>query len=313
MGPMKIITTAAALVTVLASLIVATLMLGSPLGPPATHALATVVILAGIIGILCFVVSELTGNHSQVDKIWSLAPIAYAWIVAWYGGFSLRLIVMSTLVTIWGCRLTFNFWLKGGYSWRIWRGTEDYRWNVLRQNPALEARWKWTLFNLLFISGFQSALILLMTLPVVLALQFNNEPFNRLDWFATVMILFLIVYESLADWQQWRYQAKKNQRLLEGEVIPNEFDPGFLNQGLWALSRHPNYFAEQGIWVVFYLFSVAASGLWLNWSIAGWLLLIALFRGSSNFSEEISVSKYPAYKLYQETIPRFMPIGKKLL
>jgi steroid 5-alpha reductase family enzyme len=309
---MRIIATTAVLISILAGLIVATLTLGPTLSPPATSSLSAVVILAGIISILCFAVSELNGNYSQVDKIWSLAPIAYVWIITWHGGFTLRLILMSILVTLWGCRLTFNFWLKGGYSWKIWQGAEDYRWQVLKKNPALEARWKWSLFNLLFISGFQNALILMMTLPVVIAVQFNDEPLNWLDGVATVTILFLVVYESLADWQQWRYQANKNQRHLNGEAVPNDVDPGFLNQGLWALSRHPNYFAEQGIWVVFYLFSVAASGLWLNWSIAGWLLLIALFRGSSNFSEEISVSKYPAYKTYQETIPRFLPIGKKL-
>ena len=154
---------------------------------------------------------------------------------------------------------------------------------------------------------------MMMTLPVVVALQFNEAPFHWLDGFATVAIAFLILLESVADWQQWRYQVEKHRCQADGDVFPNENDLGFLNQGLWSLSRHPNYFAEQGIWVVFYLFSVAASGLWLNWSIAGGLLLIALFRGSSNFSEEISVGKYPEYKSYQETTPRFLPIGKKVL
>ena len=36
-----------------------------------------------------------------------------------------------------------------------------------------------------------------------------------------------------------------------------------------------DYFAEQSIWISFYLFSVSASGQWFNWSIAGCLLLVS--------------------------------------
>jgi len=86
-----------------------------------------------------------------------------------------------------------------------------------------------------------------------------------------------------------------------------------LDTGLWRFSRHPNYFAEQAIWVCFYLFSVSASGQWLNWSIAGSLLLILLFIGSSTFSEEISAGKYPAYADYQKHVPRFLPFLPKKL
>ena len=31
---------------------------------------------------LCFVLSTLTGNYSQVDKLWSLIPVVYMWIIA---------------------------------------------------------------------------------------------------------------------------------------------------------------------------------------------------------------------------------------
>jgi len=36
-------------------------------------------------------------------------------------------------------------------------------------------------------------------------------------------------------------------------------------------------------------------------------LLIILFKGSSDFSEEISAKKYPAYKEYQKRVSRFIP------
>ena len=88
-----------------------------------------------IVAIVCFVVSELTRNYSQVDKLWSLMPGIYSWItVASFP--SPRLFVMAILVTLWGLRLSFNFYRKGGYNIIPWKGEEDYRWKVLRENPA---------------------------------------------------------------------------------------------------------------------------------------------------------------------------------
>jgi steroid 5-alpha reductase family enzyme len=47
--------------------------------------------------------------------------------------------------------------------------------------------------------------------------------------------------------------------------------------------------------------------MYINWSLAGALLLILLFQGSSNFSEEVSAGKYPRYKEYQQRVPRYIP------
>jgi steroid 5-alpha reductase family enzyme len=80
-----------------------------------------------------------------------------------------------------------------------------------------------------------------------------------------------------------------------------------VQSGLWAKVRHPNYAAEQSIWLVFYVFSVLASGSMINWSMAGCLLLLILFQGSADFSEGISAGKYPAYADYQKRVGRFFP------
>jgi steroid 5-alpha reductase family enzyme len=39
-------------------------------------------------------------------------------------------------------------------------------------------------------------------------------------------------------------------------------------------------------------------------------LLIILFKGSSDFSEDISAGKYPEYSEYQRRVPRFIPFLK---
>lgn len=255
----------------------------------------------------CFLVSELTGNCSQVDKIWSIIPIVYVWTVAGASGWSPRLMLMAGLVTLWGLRLTYNFWRRGGYDWLPWRGEEDYRWSVLRQNPMLKGRLRWGLFNLFFIALYQNSLILLFTLPALVAWQGNERPLGIFDGVAAGLFLAFLLYETVADQQQYNYQKEKYRRIAAGEPLDGEYAAGFCRTGLWSVVRHPNYACEQAIWLCFYLFSIAATGRWLNWSLAGAILLMLLFLGSSDFSEKISAGKYPAYAEYQRKVPRFIP------
>ena len=156
-------------------------------------------------------------------------------------------------------------------------------------------------------------LILLFTLPTIVVLQNPATPLGNLDIIAAILMLFFIFYESIADIQQWNFQSKKYAKIKAFEELTGDYKKGYLDKGLWAYSRHPNYFAEQSIWVCFYLFSVAACGQSFNWTIAGCLLLIVLFQGSSSFSEEISAGKYPDYAGYQKSVPRFIPykFGRK--
>ena len=91
---------------------------------------------------------------------------------------------------------------------------------------------------------------------------------------------------------------------------PAPYKLGFNTTGLWNVSRHPNYFAEQAIWCCFYLFTIGGGIGIVNWSLIGALLLMVLFLGSSAFAEEISSGKYPEYARYCQTVSCFIP-GKR--
>lgn len=305
---MKIIKTAVLLIFTLLAVPVASYFFGTAPGPGEWKAIGTLSRLAAAIIVLTFVTGELTGNNSQVDKLWSILPVAYSWIVTDYGDYAPRLVLMASLVTVWGIRLTINFALKGAYQLQFWGGEEDYRWKELRRKPEFGKRWKWTLFNLFFISGYQNVLILLFTLPIILALQYRTAPLGAADVIIALLMLFFIGFETIADLQQWKFQSRKRALAEAGGVMTADVAKGFPDKGLWAFSRHPNYFAEQCIWICFYLFSIAAGGTVINWSITGCLLLVLLFRGSSEFSESISAGKYPAYREYQEKVSRFIPL-----
>jgi len=58
---------------------------GTSLGLREMEALRSVLWIPLIAWMTCFVLGEITGNVSQVDRIWSLLPIAYVWTLAGHG------------------------------------------------------------------------------------------------------------------------------------------------------------------------------------------------------------------------------------
>ncbi|KAJ3344567.1 hypothetical protein HDU83_005088 [Entophlyctis luteolus] len=272
-------------------------------------------ILVGVI-LMTFIVGTATGNYSQTDRLWSITPIVFAAnyvLVAGLRGylFNARLTVMAVLAFVWGVRLTYNFGRKGGYKW----SDEDYRWPALRKilkNPIL-----WHLFSFFFISIYQNLLLFLITLPAKtafdsVAFDVGNVTWQPIDYVATVLFVSYLVLETIADQQQWNFQTKKwdliNSSGLKVEELPEPYNLGFLTSGLFAYSRHPNFFAEFSIWWMYYLFAVAASGSWWNFeSILGPFLLMLLFFGSAPYTEYLTSMKYPKYKEYQARVSMLFP------
>ncbi len=264
------------------------------------------IILMLVVAAVCFLVSEIVRNYSQVDKLWSLLPIAYGWITA-AAVPSPRVILMASLVTIWGLRLSYNFYRKGGYNIIPWKGEEDYRWNIMRGTRVLNGRFRFGLFNLLFVSLYQNLVIFLFSSPLLLAATFPDKKLSVIDLLAASLMLLFIIIETIADNQQFRFHTEKKNPGNDGNLYKESVQKGFLSEGLWKYARHPNFTSEQAIWICFYFFGIAASGLWINLTLAGPLLLILIFIGSSRLTESISSKKYPEYAAYQKEVPKFLP------
>lgn len=244
-------------------------------------------------------------DPSIVDRLWSILPVLYTWHWTFSNndvGSNPRLCVMAVLSAAWGLRLTYNFAIKGGFS-----GGEDYRWEMIR---GWFPGWKWEVFNFFFICFYQQFLILGFSAPAAVALQYN-VPWGSLDTIATGLFLVLLVGEATADAQMYAFQTEKYRRIRAKEPL-KELSKGFIDTGLYSISRHPNYFCEVSMWWCFYLFSVSAmGGAYLNWSILGVIFLTILFvvpgNGSLDCAEHLSSGKYPEYKDYQKRVSRFIP------
>jgi steroid 5-alpha reductase family enzyme len=171
------------------------------------------------------------------------------------------------------------------------------------------------LFNLGFICVYQHTLIWSLTLPVYL-LTVTQGKFVRTGWqdYAVAgLFLAFLVMETVADQQQWNFHQQKKRGASK---------KGFLTDGLYRYSRHPNFFAEMSLWWTVYLFTLTSSRVggvqWkqlesLNWrslinfTAIGPALLVLLFQGSTALTEWISTGKYPEYRTYQRTTSRLIP------
>jgi steroid 5-alpha reductase family enzyme len=275
------------------------------------------VLLCLAVVLITFVTSAATRNYSQVDKLWSIVPFLYTWILVCDS----RTFLMALVATIWGFRLTWNFNRRGGYKWPPWDGDEDYRWKYIQDGffiKMLQNKIVWALFNFGFISLFQNVLLLLIAAPSIVAnlvaTSCGESPLNAYDYVAAFSVVLFVILESVADNQQYAFQTKKyklRDDAASSEKLPleGEYADGFTQSGLFAIVRKPNYAAEQAIWISFYLFSIGSlqGERYLNWSIIGCILLCMLFTTSGWFTEKISLAKYPKYREYKNTVPMFVP------
>ncbi|WP_437386681.1 DUF1295 domain-containing protein [Plantibacter flavus] len=246
---------------------------------------------------VAWILSLVTNEHSWVDRLWSILPIAYVWVFAGASGLQdPRLILMAVLVTLWGVRLTYNFARKGGYA----RGGEDYRWAVLRSRMR---PWQFQAFNLVFITLYQNAIILLITLPALTAWQ-HPSALGPLDILLAALFLAALAGETVADQQQWDFHAWKRSEHAAGR----DPQPRFLQRGLFAWSRHPNFFFEQAQWWILFLFGAVAAGSLVQWTVLGAALLTLLFIGSTVFTESITRGRYPEYAEYQRRVSALVPL-----
>ncbi|TFY74039.1 hypothetical protein EWM64_g9973 [Hericium alpestre] len=136
-----------------------------------------------------YVLSLVTGNVSQVDRVWTFLPTIYtaywallplwpradhtkAWVYFvphvpddaddFVNSYSPRALLMLGLVFTWMCRLSYNTYRRGLFSLQ----DEDYRWAVLRTKiPS----WLFQLINLIFIAIIQNFLLMVLGLPTLRA------------------------------------------------------------------------------------------------------------------------------------------------
>ncbi|MCA9683992.1 MAG: DUF1295 domain-containing protein [Myxococcales bacterium] len=230
-------------------------------------------------------------NSSFYDAYWSVLPIWLVSYLTWLGwGQSeapLRLILVAALVWAWGLRLTHN-WARG------WTGLdhEDWRYRDIR---AKVGKGYWPI-SFLGLHLFPTVMVFLGCLPLFAVALEPGRPLGWIDALATVVTAGAIAIELVAD-NQLRDYALHRKR--PGETM---------TEGIWAWSRHPNYFGEAAFWWGLWLFAVAAVGLEPWWMASGALAITLMFNFVSiPLIETRMLARRADYAAIQGRISRLVP------
>lgn len=236
--------------------------------------------------VVIFAFSMKLDNGSLYDAYWSVVPpvIALAWLGAAQPDTSTaRQVVVLTLVFAWAIRLTYN-WARG------WPGLHHEDWRYLDLYTKAP---KW-LISFFGIHLFPTIMVLLGCSGLVPALVHGTRAWNALDSLALVVTATAILIETVAD-EQMRAFARTKQ---PGEIMQS---------GLWAWSRHPNYFGELSFWWGLFLFGLAADPTWV-WTIVGPLAMTAMFAFASiPLLDERSRQRRPGFEEYMQRTSAILP------
>lgn len=197
-------------------------------------ALALLIVVYGV----SFLIGRGIGRYNVVDVTWGVSFVVVAAVAAVVGsGDLVRRLLLLALVAVWGLRLA---WHMVGKS--AGKG-EDPRYDELLGGDHSAA----TVLRKIFL--IQAGAAWFISLPLQLSATLGPTPRVLLPvLFAGVAVWLVgVLFEAVGDHQLRQFKADPSNR---GVVM---------DRGLWAWTRHPNYFGDSAVWW----------GLWLI-TIAGW-------------------------------------------
>ncbi|MEO7053374.1 MAG: DUF1295 domain-containing protein [Rhizomicrobium sp.] len=223
---------------------------------------------------------------SIIDILWAPAFAILAWSYVFVPpSIGMRGWIALVLITVWGLRL-------GTHILARWRrlGHEDYRYAEIRRRNG--SNFPFT--SLFWIFWLQALLLWVISWPLQAALS-GSRALNVMDMIAIAMIAAGILVEAIADTQLTRFRADSDSR---GKV---------LDTGIWAWSRHPNYFGDFLMWWGFFALGIAAGGPW--WTILGPIAMSALLihYSGAGLMEDTIKNRRPGYADYVRRTSLFVP------
>jgi steroid 5-alpha reductase family enzyme len=234
-----------------------------------------------------WVVSLILEDASIVDIFWGAGFVLIALVAYAAGdGYAPRKLLVTTLTAIWGLRLALHLFRRNaGHG-------EDYRYQAMRRRHG--ARFKWVSLSSVF--GLQAVAMWTVSLPVQLA-QTAPEParLTWLDFAGTIVWAIGLAFEAIGDRQLARFKADPTS---EGRVM---------DRGLWAWTRHPNYFGDAVVW--WGLFLIAAQtpdGLWAAIGPVLMTYLLTRLSGVPLLERKLTRTR-PGYADYVRRTSAFIP------
>lgn len=203
---------------------------------------------------------------------------------------SLRQYVVVALVTVWAARLA---WHVARRNFRPGR-TEDSRY----------ANWRreWGAWfvprSYLQVFVLQGIFMLFIAAPVIVSGASAGSSFALIEAAGVCVWLAGFVFEALGDAQLARFLAKPENA---GHIM---------DRGLWAWTRHPNYFGEATMWWGLAIMCLGIPGGWIAF-VGPVTITWSLLKVSGIPLLEAARAGQPEWEAYKARTSAFVPLPPK--
>lgn len=249
--------------------------------------LAAAVAAIAALMLATWAVSLVRRDASIVDVAWPLGFVFATWAARWVVGASgSGNWVLLAMVSIWGLRLSFHLLrrnLKQG---------EDFRYRAMRQRhgDAFAVR------SLVTVFALQGVLLFIVALPVTLGHR------DTAAGLSTWLVLGVLVWGTGLWWEA----------VADAQLTAFRRDPRnaghVLDSGLWAYTRHPNYFGDALVWWGLAIAGASqGAGAWAFVSAAIMTILLVRVSGAAMLDRLLAERK-PGYREYMERTSGFIPL-----
>ena len=206
-------------------------------------------------------------------------------------GASTAQLILQAFTLVWSLRLAAHIFWRHRHSKQ-----EDPRYAAMRAKTGATFWWK----SLIKIFLLQALLMWLIATPqhIGLAPAKGELEGGALLIYASGCLAYSIglLFESLADWQLMRFRART--RMKEKTC----------QEGLWALSRHPNYFGEILLWWGLGLMAFAISASVFAFIGPALLTFLIIKVSGVGLLEQHLVRTRPDYQNYIKTTRCLIPL-----
>jgi steroid 5-alpha reductase family enzyme len=177
-------------------------------------------------------------------------------------------------------------------TWRNWGKGEDPRYGLWREKSGKHF-WIVSLFKVFLLqSAFLWAISISLQYGMVSA---TPEMITWLDMLGFIIWGVGFIFEAVGDWQLAVFKSNPTNK---GKVM---------DRGLWAYTRHPNYFGECLIWWGIFLVAFSTPNSW--WTVLSPLIITAVLLKMTGIplTEKTIVKHRPGYKEYIRRTNAFIP------
>jgi steroid 5-alpha reductase family enzyme len=235
---------------------------------------------------LWFLVSLIKKRNDVADVAWGLGFVLMTWVSFVLSEDSgTRGLLVGVLVSVWGLRLAWHIHSRNKDK------AEDYRYLAWRNEWG-----KWFfLRSYLQVYILQGIFLFLIVAPVLLINKNAGVGLGLLDIIGVVVWLIGFYFEVVGDAQLARFIKDPTNK---GKLMQN---------GLWAYTRHPNYFGEVTQWWGLWIIALAVPYGWAG-IIGPATITFLILKVSGIPMLEKKMVENPEFAQYKNRVSVFVPL-----